>query len=173
MARARVVTPAMEFLAERESLRLEFIRAEIARGSAPNAHDIHHLTGNHELMAIDQVASIKVNANIGNSAVSSSIDEEANKLLLAVKYDVDTVSVYQAVPQGELVKPICGCASDSLLRWSRSFFTPPFVHGEVRRNTISIFNQGHWQEARVLMRSIFAFGLIEYTKRMCINSSVS
>jgi phosphomethylpyrimidine synthase len=53
--------------------------------------NLHHLAGKLEPMGIDKVASVKINANIGNSAVSSAIDEEVGKLLLAVKYGADTV----------------------------------------------------------------------------------
>jgi phosphomethylpyrimidine synthase len=52
---------------------------------------VHHHAGKLEPMGIGKVASVKINANIGNSAVSSSIDEKVGKLLLAVKYGADTV----------------------------------------------------------------------------------
>ena len=65
--------------------------AEVARGRLVIPANIHHLAGTLEPMAIGKVASVKINANIGNSAVSSSIDEEVDKLLLAVKYGADTV----------------------------------------------------------------------------------
>src|SRR5450755_5041561 len=91
LARAGEITPAMSFVAEREALSPDLIRAEVARGRLVIPANIHHLEGALEPMAIGKVASVKVNANIGNSAVSSSIDEEVNKLMLAVKYGADTV----------------------------------------------------------------------------------
>jgi phosphomethylpyrimidine synthase len=90
-ARNGEITPPMQLVAERESLAPELIRDEVARGRLVIPANVHHLAGALEPMAIGKVASVKVNANIGNSAVSSSIDEEVNKLLLAVKYGADTV----------------------------------------------------------------------------------
>ena len=90
-ARGGEVTPAMEFVAERESLPPELIRAEVARGRLVIPANVHHLAGALQPMAIGKVASVKINANIGNSAVSSNLDEEVGKLLLAVKYGADTV----------------------------------------------------------------------------------
>ena len=72
-ARAGEITPAMQFVAERESLSPELIRAEVASGRLVIPANINHLEGALEPMAIGKVASVKVNANIGNSAVSSSI----------------------------------------------------------------------------------------------------
>jgi phosphomethylpyrimidine synthase len=91
LARAGEITPAMHSVAERESLAPELIRSEVARGRLVIPANINHLAAALEPMAIGKVASVKVNANIGNSAVFSSIDEEVNKLLLAVKYGADTV----------------------------------------------------------------------------------
>ena len=90
-ARNGEITPPMHFVAQRESLPPELIRAEVARGRLVIPANVHHLAGKLEPMAIGKVASVKINANIGNSAVSSSIDEEVGKLLLAVKYGADTV----------------------------------------------------------------------------------
>ena len=93
MARARAgeITDAMRFVATREGLDPELIRAEVARGRLVIPANIHHLAARLEPMAIGKVASVKINANIGNSAVSSSIDEEIRKLQLAVQYGADTV----------------------------------------------------------------------------------
>src|SRR5690349_11539228 len=93
MAHARHgdVTPAMSFVAEREGLSAELVRDEVARGRLIIPANIHHLAGRLEPMAIGKVASVKINANIGNSAVTSSIEEEVRKLELAVKYGADTV----------------------------------------------------------------------------------
>src|SRR5437763_9696840 len=90
-ARRGEITDAMRFVAEREELAPEIVRAEIARGRLIIPANIHHLAGALEPMAIGKVAKVKINANIGNSAVSSDIDGEIDKLMMAVKYGADTV----------------------------------------------------------------------------------
>jgi len=90
-ARQGDITDAMRFVAEREELPAETVRDEIARGRLIIPANIHHLAGKLEPMAIGQVARVKINANIGNSAVSSGIQEELEKLRLAVQYGSDTV----------------------------------------------------------------------------------
>ena len=90
-ARAGELTDAMRFVADREALAPELIRDEIARGRLIIPANVHHLAGRLEPMAIGKVARVKINAKIGNSAVSSSIDEEVEKLELAVRYGADTV----------------------------------------------------------------------------------
>jgi phosphomethylpyrimidine synthase len=93
MAHARHgdVTAAMSFVAEREGIDAEMVRDEVARGRLVIPANHRHLAGALEPMAIGKVARVKINANIGNSAVTSSIDEEVAKLMLAVKYGADTV----------------------------------------------------------------------------------
>jgi phosphomethylpyrimidine synthase len=90
-ARDGIITDAMRFVAEREALSPELIREEVARGRLIIPANIHHLAGSLEPMAIGKVARVKINANIGNSAVSSSIDAELEKLHLAIRYGADTV----------------------------------------------------------------------------------
>jgi phosphomethylpyrimidine synthase len=90
-ARAGEITDAMRFVAERERLDPELVRAEVARGRLIIPANIRHLAGALQPMCIGKVASVKINANIGNSAVSSSIDAEVEKLRLAVQYGADTV----------------------------------------------------------------------------------
>jgi phosphomethylpyrimidine synthase len=90
-ARRGEITDAMRFVAEREALSPEEVRAEIARGRLIIPANIQHLAGSLEPMAIGKVAKVKINANIGNSAVSSDIDGEIDKLMMAVKYGADTV----------------------------------------------------------------------------------
>jgi phosphomethylpyrimidine synthase len=90
-ARQGEITSAMRFVADREGLDPELIRAEVARGRLVIPANVNHLGGRLEPMAIGKVASVKINANIGNSAVTSSIAEEVAKLELAVKYGADTV----------------------------------------------------------------------------------
>ena len=93
VARARrgEITPAIEFVAEREALAPELVRHEVACGRLIIPANHRHLAGSLEPMAIGSVARVKINANIGNSAVSSSVDAELEKLRLAVRYGADTV----------------------------------------------------------------------------------
>jgi phosphomethylpyrimidine synthase len=90
-ARAGEITDAMRVVARRERLEAEVVRSEVARGRLIIPANVRHLAGKLEPMAIGKVASVKINANIGNSAVTSSIDEELEKLHLAVRYGADTV----------------------------------------------------------------------------------
>ncbi|MBI4354139.1 MAG: phosphomethylpyrimidine synthase ThiC, partial [Candidatus Omnitrophica bacterium] len=91
LAREGVVTDAMKRVAQREALEPELIRAEIARGRLIIPANIRHLAVSLDPMGIGTVASVKINANIGNSAVTSHIDEELKKLHMAVHYGADTV----------------------------------------------------------------------------------
>jgi phosphomethylpyrimidine synthase len=88
-ARRGVVTPEMEFVALREGLDAEFVRAEVARGRAIIPANINH--PELEPMIIGRNFLVKINANIGNSVVSSSIDEEVEKLRWATLWGADTV----------------------------------------------------------------------------------
>jgi phosphomethylpyrimidine synthase len=90
-ARRGEITDAMRVVAEREALPPETIRDEVARGRLVIPANVHHLAGALVPMAIGKVARVKINANIGNSPVTSSIEEEVAKLDLAVKYGADTV----------------------------------------------------------------------------------
>jgi phosphomethylpyrimidine synthase len=90
-ALAGETTRAMEFVATREELEPEVIRAEVASGRLVIPANVNHLAGVLEPMGIGAVAKVKINANIGTSAVTSSLDEEVGKLHLAVKYGADTV----------------------------------------------------------------------------------
>jgi phosphomethylpyrimidine synthase len=88
-ARTGIVTPEMEFVAVREGLEPEFVRAEVARGRAIIPANINH--PELEPMIIGRQFAVKINANIGNSAVRSSIDEEVEKLRWATLWGADTV----------------------------------------------------------------------------------
>jgi phosphomethylpyrimidine synthase len=88
-ARSGIVTPEMEFVALREALDPEFVRAEVARRRAIIPANINH--PELEPMVIGRHFLVKINANIGNSAVSSSIDEEVDKLRWATLWGADTV----------------------------------------------------------------------------------
>ena len=91
LARRGEITPAMQVVAEKEALAPEEVRSEVARGRLVIPANVNHLAGQLSPMAIGKVAKVKINANIGNSAVTSSLDEEVEKLQTAVKYGADTV----------------------------------------------------------------------------------
>ncbi|OGW72658.1 MAG: phosphomethylpyrimidine synthase [Omnitrophica bacterium GWA2_52_12] len=88
-ARKGVITEEMQFVARRENLTPEFVCAEVARGRMVIPANINHL--NLEPMCIGINSRCKINANIGNSAISSDIQKEKDKLALAVKFGSDTV----------------------------------------------------------------------------------
>jgi phosphomethylpyrimidine synthase len=88
-ARRGVITPEMEFVALREGCSPEHVRDELARGRA-----VLPANGNHpesEPMIIGRNFLVKVNANIGNSAITSSIREEVDKMTWATRWGADTV----------------------------------------------------------------------------------
>jgi phosphomethylpyrimidine synthase len=99
-ARQGTITPEMEFIAIRENLGREaagirshitpeFVRAEVARGRAVIPCNINH--PETEPMIIGRNFLVKINANIGNSAVASSIEEEVEKMAWATRWGADTV----------------------------------------------------------------------------------
>jgi phosphomethylpyrimidine synthase len=88
-ARRNVITPEMEFIAVREGFDAEFVRSEVARGRAIIPANINH--PELEPMVIGRNFLVKINANIGNSAVTSSIDEEVEKLRWSILWGADTV----------------------------------------------------------------------------------
>lgn len=88
-ARQGVITSEMEFAAIREGVEPEFVRQELASGRAILPSNINHPES--EPMLIGRHFHVKINANIGNSAVSSSIEEEVEKMTWAVRWGSDTV----------------------------------------------------------------------------------
>src|SRR5205807_1812460 len=88
-ARAGHVTPEMEFVAVRESVDPELVRSEVARGRAIIPANVNHPES--EPMIIGRNFLVKINANIGNSAVASSIDEEVEKMAWAARWGADTI----------------------------------------------------------------------------------
>lgn len=90
-ARKGEVTPEMEFVANRENLSAELIRDEVAAGRMVIPANINHLSKRLEPMAIGIAAKCKINANIGNSAVTSDVEAELEKLHTSVHYGADTV----------------------------------------------------------------------------------
>ena len=88
-ARQGVVTPEMEFIGLREGIDPEYVRQEVARGRAIIPANINH--PETEPMIIGRNFLVKVNANIGNSAITSSIEEEVEKMLWATRWGADTV----------------------------------------------------------------------------------
>lgn len=88
-AKQGIISPEMEFVALRENVSPEFVRDEIANKRAIIPANIKH--PELEPMIIGRNFLVKVNANIGNSAVTSSIEEEVNKMVWAVTWGADTV----------------------------------------------------------------------------------
>src|SRR6266704_272430 len=88
-ARRGEVTPEMEFVALREGVAPERVRDEIARGRAILPAYVNH--PETEPMIIGRSFLVKINANIGNSAVASSIEEEVEKMTWATRWGADTV----------------------------------------------------------------------------------
>jgi len=88
-ARRGIITPEMRFVAIREGMTPEFVRDEIAAGRAILPANINHPES--EPMIIGKNFLVKVNANFGNSAVSSKIADEVEKLRWSIKWGADTV----------------------------------------------------------------------------------
>jgi phosphomethylpyrimidine synthase len=88
-ARRGEITPEMEFVALREALPATLVRDEVARGRAIIPANINH--PELEPMVIGRAFKVKINANIGNSAIRSSIDDEVEKLRWATLWGADTV----------------------------------------------------------------------------------
>src|SRR5438552_6845029 len=88
-ARQGTITEEMHYVAQRENVSPELIRSEVARGRMIIPANIHHR--NLEPMCIGVASRCKINSNIGNSAVTSNIDGELEKLRYSVKYGADTV----------------------------------------------------------------------------------
>src|SRR5947209_13777794 len=89
--RQGISTEEMRFVARREDLGPELIRAGVARGRMVIPANVNHLKKRLEPMAIGVAAVCKINANIGNSAVTGTVDDEMEKLHTAVHLGADTV----------------------------------------------------------------------------------
>src|SRR4051794_624849 len=88
-AKKGIITPEIEFIALRENMKPEFVRDEVARGRAIIPSNINHPEA--EPMIIGRHFHVKINANIGNSAVSSSIEEEVEKMTWATRWGADNI----------------------------------------------------------------------------------
>jgi phosphomethylpyrimidine synthase len=88
-ARAGVVTPEMQYCAAREGVSPETVRTEVAAGRAVIPANRCH--PELEPMIIGKAFAVKINANIGNSAVTSSIAEEVEKMVWATRWGADTI----------------------------------------------------------------------------------
>ncbi|WP_167199306.1 phosphomethylpyrimidine synthase ThiC [Paenibacillus sp. BK720] len=88
-ARKGIVTSEMEFIAIREGVDPKLVRSEVARGRAVIPANINH--PELEPMIIGSRFHVKINANIGNSAVTSSIEEEVEKMTWATRWGADTI----------------------------------------------------------------------------------
>lgn len=88
-ARQGIITPEMEYVALREHCDVEKVREQVASGKAIIPNNVNHPES--EPMIIGNAFTTKINANIGNSAVTSSIREEVDKLRWATRWGADTV----------------------------------------------------------------------------------
>src|SRR5271170_5847577 len=88
-ARKGMITEEMAYVAQREKIAAELVRSEVAKGTMIIPANINHV--NLKPMAIGVESLCKINANIGNSATTSNIDEELDKLAYCVKFGADTV----------------------------------------------------------------------------------
>ncbi|MFI8686096.1 phosphomethylpyrimidine synthase ThiC [Rossellomorea sp. NPDC077527] len=88
-AKNGIITPEMEFISIRENVDPSFVRDEVASGRAIIPANINH--PECEPMIIGRHFHVKINANIGNSAVSSSIEEEVEKMTWATRWGADTI----------------------------------------------------------------------------------
>src|SRR5690349_675984 len=88
-ARKGILTEEMYYVANRERISPELVRSEVARGRMIIPANIHHT--NLEPMCIGVASKCKINSNIGNSAVTSNIEEELEKLRYSVQFGADTV----------------------------------------------------------------------------------
>src|SRR5271157_1879509 len=91
LARRGVISAEMEFVARRESLEAELVRSEVARGRMIIPANTVHLRLGLQPMGIGIKARCKINANIGNSAVTSNVENELAKLKMAIDLGSDTV----------------------------------------------------------------------------------
>jgi phosphomethylpyrimidine synthase len=90
-AREGEITPEMRRVAERENLEPDLVRREVAEGRAIIPANVNHLAKKLDPMGIGIAFGCKINANIGNSSVTSNVDEELRKLHTSVHYGSDTV----------------------------------------------------------------------------------
>lgn len=88
-ARRGIVTPEMAYIAVREGMTPEFVRDEVAAGRAVIPANVNH--PECEPMIIGRHFHVKINANIGNSAVASSIEDEVQKMTWATRWGADTI----------------------------------------------------------------------------------
>lgn len=88
-AKKGIITPEMEYIAIRENVSPKFVRDEVAAGRAIIPANINHPES--EPMIIGKNFHVKINANIGNSAVTSSIEEEVEKMTWATRWGADTI----------------------------------------------------------------------------------
>src|SRR6516164_5920263 len=90
-ARQGTITPEMAFVARRENIDSELVRSEVARGRMVIPANVVHLTKKLEPMCIGVASACKINANIGNSAVTGKVEDELEKLHTAVHLGSNTV----------------------------------------------------------------------------------
>lgn len=88
-ARKKIITEAMKIVAKKEKIEADFLRSEIEKGRIVIPANVNH--GNLSPIGIGRGLTTKINANIGTSSVSSSVEEEVEKLEYSIKYGADTV----------------------------------------------------------------------------------
>ncbi|MCL4103829.1 UNVERIFIED_CONTAM: hypothetical protein GTU68_029146 [Idotea baltica] len=88
-AKKGIITPEMEYIAIRKNITPEFVREEVAMGRAIIPSNINHPES--EPMIIGRNFLVKINANIGNSAVSSGIEEEVEKMVWGIRWGADNI----------------------------------------------------------------------------------
>ncbi|CAM5732723.1 phosphomethylpyrimidine synthase ThiC [Mycolicibacterium aubagnense] len=129
-ARNGEITAEMAFIAEREGMPAELVRQEVAAGRAviPANHNHPEL----EPMIIGKAFAVKVNANIGNSAVTSSISEEVDKMVWATRWGADTImdlstgkDIHQTREWIRATPPSRSAPCRSTRRWRRWAVIPP------------------------------------------------
>ncbi len=145
-ARRNEITPEMEFVALREGLPAEFVRSEIARGRAILPANINH--PEIEPMIIGRGFAVKINANIGNSAVSSSIAEEVEKLRWSTLWRLPSrrwisprrqaqISRWRALVDHRPSRLVCRSARCPFVRrWRRWGGKPEELTWELYRDTL-------------------------------------
>ena len=108
-ARKGLITEEMAFVAQREKISPELIRSEIAKGTMIIPANINHVE--LEPMAIGVESLCKINANIGNSAMVSNVDEELKKLHTAVHFGADTVMDLSTGGDIPMIREADSCAT--------------------------------------------------------------
>jgi phosphomethylpyrimidine synthase len=145
-ARQGIVTEEMEHAARRERVEPELVRREVARGRAIIPANVNH--PELEPMVIGRNFLVKINANIGNSATTSSIPEEVEKLRWAVKWGADTVMDLSTGRQIHETREAIVRASTVPIGTVPIYQALEKVHGRPEELTIDVFLETLEEQAR-------------------------